>query len=206
MAVLLTEDQVDACRARIRAVAERQFATRGLAETSLRSIAAELGWTAASLYRYFRNKNELLAMTRAAAHNRFAQRLEEAYAGPGDLWDRSRAVGQAYVDFAFDEPNAYQLMFAFAQPDEDKTDALREAELRSRLMLTSYVEDMVASGLLQGDPAVLGHVYWAGIHGLVVLAMAGKLDPGVPFDLLRHEITRLVTRGALPQARAEKPA
>ena len=97
------------CRARIRAVAEEQFATRGLAATSLRSIAAELGWTAASLYRYFRNKSELLALTRAAAHDRFSDRVEAAYASTTDLWDRSRAVGQAYVDFAFDEPHAYQL-------------------------------------------------------------------------------------------------
>ena len=202
MAVLLTDDQVDECRARIRAVAERQFATRGLAETSLRSIAAELGWTAASLYRYFRNKNELLALTRAAAHNRFAEKLEAACASATDLWDRSRAMGQAYVDFAFAEPNAYQLMFAFAQPDEEKTGELRLAEQRSRRLLTAYVEDMVEAGLLAGDPVVLGHVYWAGIHGLIVLAMAGKLAPEMPFELLRRETIRLVTRGALPQERA----
>ncbi|CAM8672519.1 AcrR Transcriptional regulator [Sphingobium cupriresistens] len=198
MAVLLTEDQVLECRARIRAVAEEQFATRGLAATSLRSIAAELGWTAASLYRYFRNKNELLAVTRAAAHDRFSDRVEAAYASTTDLWDRSRAVGQAYVDFAFAEPHAYQLMFAFSQPEAEKTEALRVAERRSRRTLTAYVDDMIAAGLVQGDPVVLGHAYWAGIHGLIVLQMAGKLDPAMPFDTIRHEIMRLVTRGAQP--------
>ncbi|HCW62028.1 MAG TPA: TetR/AcrR family transcriptional regulator [Sphingobium sp.] len=206
MALLLTDDQVMECRARIRAVAEEQFATRGLAATSLRSIAAELGWTAASLYRYFRNKSELLALTRAAAHDRFSDRVEAAYASTTDLWDRSRAVGQAYVDFAFDEPHAYQLMFAFSQPEAEKTEELRAAECRSRRTLTAYIEDMIAAGLLQGDPSVLGHVYWAGIHGLVVLQMAGKLDPDMPFELIRHEIMRLVTRGAQPPAGEARPA
>lgn len=204
MAILLTDDQVLECRTRIRAVAEAQFATRGLAATSLRSIASELGWTAASLYRYFRNKDELLALTRAAAHDRFSDRVEAAYASTTDLWDRSRAVGQAYVDFAFDEPHAYQLMFAFSQPEAEKGELLREAERRSRRTLTAYVEDMIAAGLLQGDPSILGHVYWAGIHGLVVLQMAGKLAPDMPFDMIRHEIMRLVTRGAQPPSDESK--
>lgn len=196
MAALLTDEEVEKVRARICAVAERQFATVGLEQASLRSIAAELGWTAPSLYRYFGSKNELLASTRASAHNRFADGIERAYASTADLWDRSRAVGQAYVDFAFGEPHAYQLMFALSQPEELKTDELRAAERRSQTTLTAYVEDMVEAGLLEGDPNLIGHAYWAGLHGLVVLNMAGKLDKGLNFQELRHELTRLLTRGA----------
>jgi AcrR family transcriptional regulator len=196
MALPLTDTQVRDCRDRIRAVAEAQFARRGLAATSLRSIAAELGWAPASLYRYFRNKDELLAATRAAALNRFSDRIEAAYAQPGDLWERSRALGDAYVDFAFEQPAAYQLIFALEQADGDKTPALRAAEERSHRTLTGYIEDMVAAGLLEGDPELLGHVYWSAIHGLIVLQMAGKLKPSLPFDTIRHEITRLLTRGA----------
>ncbi|MET0369780.1 MAG: TetR/AcrR family transcriptional regulator [Sphingobium sp.] len=196
MALLLTDTQVRDCRARIRAVAERHFATRGLTATSLRGIAAELGWAPASLYRYFHNKDELLSATRAAAHDRFSDRIEAAYAQPGDLWERSRALGSAYVDFAFEEPAAYQLIFALEQPDGDKTPELRAAEERSRRTLTVYIEDMVAAGLIEGDPELLGHVYWSAIHGLIVLQMAGKLKPSLPFDTIRHEIIRLLTRGA----------
>lgn len=198
MAVLLTDEEVESVRARIRAVAEKQFATVGLEQTSLRSIAAELGWTAPSLYRYFRSRSELLASTRASAHHRFSDRIEAAYASTADPWDRSRAVGQAYVDFAFGDPHAYQLMFALSQPEELKTEELREAERRSQRTLTAYVEDMVEADLLQGDPNLLGHVYWAGLHGLVVLKMAGKLDKGLNFPELRRELTRLLTRGASP--------
>jgi AcrR family transcriptional regulator len=198
MALLLTETQVRDVRDRIRNVAERQFAARGLSATSLRSIAAELGWSPASLYRYFRNKEELLWATRTAAHDRFSDRIEAAYAQPGDLWDRSRALGDAYVDFAFEEPAAYQLIFALEQSVGDKPLELRAAEERSRLTLTGYLQDMVTAGLLTGDPELLGHVYWSAIHGLIVLQMAGKLKPTLPFDTIRHEITRLLTRGALP--------
>lgn len=200
MALLLTETQVRDCRDRIRVVAEGQFARRGLAATSLRSIAAELGWAPASLYRYFRNREDLLTATRAAAHDRFSDRIEAAYGQPGDLWMRSRALGDAYVDFAFEEPSAYQLIFALEQADSDKTAALRAAEERARRTMTDYIGDMVAAGLLAGDPELLGHVYWSAIHGLIVLQMAGKLKTALPFDTIRHEITRLLTRGAFRRA------
>lgn len=196
MAALLSNEEVELVRARIRQVAEEQFATRGLERTSLRSIAAELNWTAASLYRYFRNKDELLDATKAAAHDRFSDRIEAAYASTSDLWDRSRAIGQAYVDFAFEQPHAYELMFAFSTPGKGKTEALEAAERRSERTLTAYVEDMVNAGLLQGDPTMLGHVYWAAIHGLIQLRMAGKLNEDLSFTSLRHEVTRLLTRGA----------
>lgn len=196
MAVVLTEEQVAAVQARIVRIAERQFASRGLTATSLRSIAGEMGWTAASLYRYYPNKSALLAATRTSAYDRFGARIEAAYASSSDLWQRSRAIGQAYVDFAFDEPAAYKMIFDFEQGEEDKTPDLLAAEARSRRTLTRYVEDMVDAGLLEGNAEVIAHVYWAAMHGLIALHMAGKLPDSPSFETLRHEAARLISRGA----------
>ena len=55
---------------------------------------------------------------------------------------------------------------------------------------------MVEAGLLEGDPATLAHVYWASLHGLIVLQMAGKLGQAPPFETVRHAAARLITRGA----------
>lgn len=200
MAVSLTEEQVGAVRERILRTTERQIATRGIDGTSLRSIATEMGWTAASLYRYFASKGELLAAARAAAHDRFSDRIEAAYASTSDLWQRSRAIGDAYVAFAFTEPAAYQLIFAYNQPDSERTDDLRRAEARSRTTMTGYVRDMVAEGLLEGDPDAIAQSYWAALHGLIVLHMANKLGDAPGFERMRHEAARLITRGARPFA------
>ncbi len=199
MAVPLTDDQVREVRARILRIAEQRLAADGLAGLSLRTIASEMGWTAASLYRYFSNKGELVAGARAAAYTRFTARIDAAYASSEDLWDRSRAIGDAYVAFARDEPDAYKLIFAYEQPDTEKTGELRSAEAASRRTMISYAEDMVEAGLLEGDPVVLGHVYWASLHGLLTLEMAGKLSTSPDFDLVRHASNRLITRGAQPR-------
>lgn len=198
MAVLLTDEQVHDVRERIREVAERQIAADGIAALSLRSIATELGWTAASLYRYFANKAELLDALRVAAHNRFSEHIEAAHDSTDDLWARSRAIGDAYIDFAETEPAAYQIMFAYEQGDDEKSEELREAERRSHLTLITYVREMAAAGLLEGDPDAIAHAYWATIHGLIVLRMAGKLNTSPGFDVLRHTAMRLITRGARP--------
>lgn len=199
MAISLTDAQVHDIRGRIRRIAERQMAERGITALSLRSIAAEMGWTAASLYRYYDSKAELIAATRAAAYDRFSDRIEAAHRSSDDLWARSRAIGDAYVAFAADEPAAYKLIFAYEQEVENRTDELAAAEARSQLTLTTYVTEMVEAELIEGDPMVLAHVYWAALHGLVVLQMAGKLGRGPGFEEVRHASNRLITRGAQPR-------
>ncbi|KAJ8138466.1 hypothetical protein OY671_008321 [Metschnikowia pulcherrima] len=198
MAVSLTEEQVGAVRERISRTTERQIATRGIDGTSSRSIATEIGWTAASLYRYFASKGESSAAARAAAHDRFSDRIEAAYASADDPWQRSRAIGDAYVAFAFTEPAAYQLIFAYNQPDSERTDDSRRAEARSRMTMTGYVRDMVTEGSSEGDPDAIAQSYWAASHGSIVLHMANKSGDAPGFERMRHEAARLITRGARP--------
>lgn len=198
MAALLTDAQVTDVRASIRDVAEKHLARSGPTGVSMRAIAAEMGWTAASLYRYYPGKADLLAATRCAAYDRFSDCIEAAAHGATDHWQRSRAIGDAYAGFAFREPAAYQLIFAFGQDDADSPPELRQAMTRSRGLLTGYVREMVTDGLLEGDADLIAHAYWAALHGLIVLRMAGKLADDATFDRLRLEAARLITRGARP--------
>lgn len=195
MAVLLTEAQLFDVRDRIRSIAQRQIVSHGVNAVSLRSIASEMGWTAASLYRYFASKAELLDSVRAVANDRFSEAIEAAYDSSSDLWQRSRAIGDAYIKFAEMEPAAYQLIFAFEQEDAHKSLQLKTAEHRSKKTLTTYVRDMVSAGLLEGDPELIAHAWWAAMHGLVVLRMSGKLDDSPPFNVLRDSAVRMVLRG-----------
>lgn len=201
MAISLTPEQVVETRARIRKIAEQHMAKRGNAGISLRAIAAEMGWTAASLYRYYPSKSDLVLATRTSAYTRFSERIEAAYDCEGDLWDRSRAIGDAYVDFAREEPAAYKLIFAYEQDDSSADADLAAARARSLRTLIAYVEDMIAAGLIEGDAEVIAHVYWAALHGLVALQMARKLEVAPSFDTIRHASNRLITRGARPPQR-----
>jgi AcrR family transcriptional regulator len=200
MPLALTEDRITEVRARIVAVAERQAVELGIERVSMHGIARALGWSATALYRYFTNKDAILAAARTAAGDRLSDRLEAALDGPGDIWVRSREVGHAYVRFAREEPDAYRLLFAMSQPDTANYPELAAAAARARANLTRYVEQMVAEGGVDADPELLAHVFWAGMHGLVSLEMAGRLDADSPgFEAIRHEMISRIMRGGTPR-------
>lgn len=197
MPTLLTDTQVAEGRERIRQVAERQAVERGLERVSMHSIAQELGWSATALYRYYENKEAILAATRTAALDQLSEILEGVVNGPGDIWERSRAVGNAYVDFAFEKPDAYRLIFALSQPDVERYPQLAAASARAQRNMTAYVEEMVAVGDLDADPDLLAHIFWAGLHGLISLQMAGQLSRDRPgFEAIRHDMVRRIVHSA----------
>jgi AcrR family transcriptional regulator len=193
----LSPGEVAAFRRKLCGVAEKLFAERGPRAVTMRELARAMGVSAMTPYRYFKDKDEILAAVRAAAFDRFAAALERAAKVAGNSQIRADAVGQAYLGFAFSEPNAYKLMFDLSQPD-DRFPELERAGQRARRTMTAYMGVLVAEGRFAGDPEMLGQIFWATVHGLVVLHLAGKLNPKPDFPTLHAMAMRLLARGARP--------
>lgn len=197
---VLTETDVADFRERLCAAAERLFAERGPDAVTMRQLAAELGVSPMTPYRYFQDKDDILAAVRANGFNRFAEALEKARdRTSGDARHKGAAVGDAYVTFALEHPHTYKLMFDLNQPDEGKYPELVEAGRRARATLSAYVEDLIADGVLTGDAEQIGTMFWAASHGAVVLELAGKLPPGTAKDL-HHALGQAISRGLRPGA------
>src|SRR5215213_1829552 len=113
---VLTEADVADFRERLCAAAERLFAEQGPDAVTMRQLAAELGVSPMTPYRYFRDKEEILAAVRTNGFNRFAEALEKARASVQGARAKGAAVGEAYVNFAFEHPHTYKLMFDLNQP------------------------------------------------------------------------------------------
>jgi len=192
----LSDAEIKAFRARLCVVAEKLFAERGLHAVTMRELARELGVSAMTPYRYFQDKDEILAAVRAAAFERFAEALERAAKVKGSAAARANAVGRAYLDFAFKESNAYKLMFDVHQTTGGRFPDLDRAGRRARRTMTDYMKALVAEGYLSGDPEVLGQIFWATVHGLVMLQLTGRLDPKPDFTTLHQTAMRLLTQGA----------
>jgi AcrR family transcriptional regulator len=181
---VLTDSDVTGFRERACAVAARLFAAKGPKGVTMRELASVLGVSPMTPYRYFRDKDDILAAVRARAFDRFAETLEIAYGGPGSVAERALAKRDAYVQFALEEPETYRLMFDLSQPTEDEYPNLVRAMARARATMTSHVRDLVEQGILSGDPELIGHVFWATLHGAVTLHLAGKLSP--QYELSPH--------------------
>jgi AcrR family transcriptional regulator len=191
----LSTAEQDDFRDRVCDAAAKLFREQGLAGITMRQIAAELDCSPMLPYRYFNDREEILANVRARAYEAFADALTIAFESGGDPVDRSRRLGHAYVDFALTRPNDYRLMFDMTQPDEDRYERLAAASRRARVTLTRRFEDLIAAGIIEGDPEELGYSFWAATHGVMVLYLAGKLPPDVDCRDLYNVITRTMFRG-----------
>jgi len=199
----LSRQDIDAFREQLCAVAARRFAEHGFAGVTLRGLAADLGCSPMTPYRYFRDKGEIFAAVRAAAFARVAE-AEEAclreHAG-ADALTRLRALASTYIAFAQAEPDAYRIMFELTQPDSAEHPDLEREGLRAWEPLRAVVSDAVDGGLVAGDPDTLAHVCWAAIHGAVALHLAGKLSLGRRLEDIAGPIIDLFVHGAAPAAR-----
>lgn len=184
---ILTQSDVADFRERLCDVATRMFDARGSEGFTMRELAAELGVSAMTPYRYFKDKEDILAAVRARAFNRFAVALETALATGHTAKEKGTAVFRAYVAFAFGEPAAYKLMFDLTQPDESLYPDLVKANARARATMTDYVQLYIDEGVLAGNPILIGHVFWASLHGAIVLKLAGKLSAEYDFDRICNE-------------------
>lgn len=200
----LTDEEIVQFRERLCDIAEHLFAVHGTDAVTIRQIAAALGVSTMTPYRYFRHKDAILAAVRARAFDRHAEALEAARAAPAsDANARATAIGAAYVRFALDNPEAYRLMFDIRQPSADEYPDLVRAGQRSHATMTAYLRDLAGAGLFDGDPEYVGHLYWAALHGPIMLQLSGMLHP--PFDVERlvRGLTLALTKSGIGPSRLD---
>ena len=194
---VLSESDVADFRERLCGAAERLFAEHGPDAVTMRQLASELGVSPMTPYRYFKDKEDILAAVRTNGFNRFAQALEDAFASATTPKARSSAVGEAYMTFAFEHPHTYKLMFDLNQPHEGDYPDLVAAARRAHATQTAYVKELVGAGVLVGDPTEIGRMFWAATHGAVTLELAGKLPPGAA-RVVNQQLGHTLAKGLRP--------
>ena len=167
------EDQKEELRHSIVKTAGQLFLAQGYAGFSMRQLAEQIGYSVATLYLYFRDKDDLLFTVVDEGFARFDQALTAAVAQDADPWSQLMRLTEAYVDFGLNNPVYYQLMFLWrvdfltqARPGEDRTrlDMLR--------ILQRTVQAAMEGGQMRpGDVQAVGDLLWAQMHGIVTLAI-----------------------------------
>jgi AcrR family transcriptional regulator len=185
----LSDQEIADFRDRVCDVGERLFAEHGPDAVTIRQLASELGVSAMTPYRYFKDKDAILAAVRARAFDRFAQAMEDAESQIDP--ERYDYPGEAYVEWSLGHPAAYKLMFDVHQPTfVDYPDLLKAME-RARATMSAGMQN---EPRLRGqDIPLLAHTFWAAMHGPIMLELAGLLYP--PLDartLVRTTVERLM--------------
>ncbi len=158
-------------RAEILAAAERIFVEHGYEGATIRKIADEVGLSSTALYMHFAEKGEILHEICRQAFGALLELNRAVVAEPGGPEQRLRRMMRAYIDFGFDNPNAYRLVY-MTRPVELQHGAMSAAQELGAGLFRSFeqvVEDAEAEGLLRGDARTTAQALWAGCHGVVSL-------------------------------------
>jgi len=163
-------------RTRIAGAAHDLFLEEGIDGVSMRKVAERVGVTAPAIYRYFRDKDELLHEIVVSGMNTLQEYLKPALAGEDPL-GRLRQLSEAYLDFALEQPRYFDFAFLFPRrafrriPDE-----IQQHNWTTLGLALEQVAHCVQAGLFRKeDPEQLAILLWSTVHGLVILFRTGRL-------------------------------
>src|SRR2546428_8801710 len=171
-------------RQKILDAARRMFVQRGYEATTMRAIAAKIGYTPTAIYHHFEDKEALVAELSALDFRAFAQALQD-FGAVADPVERLRRTGRAYVAFGVANPMHYQFLFMTRRPKESpKGTGQPDPGEDAYGVLRQTCADAIAARrprpeLTDADDAA--QVAWRAMHRLGALHIAEVHDPWIPW-------------------------
>lgn len=148
----------------------------GVERITMRALADALGYSPATIYLYFRNKDDLI---RSIALHGFSL-LEQAIrpnCAIRDPFEAVREVARSYVDFGLSHPELYRLMFQDFSVTHYTEQERARASTVWRLSRDVYARGVASGAFRRADPDTLTATGWALVHGFVLLALSHRLRP-----------------------------
>ena len=197
----LTADEVDSMRVKLCTTALAIFRESGIESVTFRALADRMGVSHTLPYRYFDNKDALLASVRVLCFEQFEHHVRDREALEVAALPRVLAVLDAYVSFVFEHRIEYELIFTTPQPPPQRYPELLAARRSLFEHSVGLVQECINAGVIHGDARELTHAVWAGLHGLLTLHVANQLVHGSTLEqLVRPMIYRVLGLSETPAA------
>ena len=158
-------------RGEILAAAERIFVQCGYEGATIRKIADEVGVSSTALYMHFRDKSEILHEICQRAFEKLLATDIEIISRKIPAETKIRIMLEAYMNFGFENPNAYRLVF-LTRPQEASEGAESVAQELGRQVFDQFescFRELDEAKRLKADRTAAAQAMWAGCHGIVSL-------------------------------------
>ena len=171
--------------------AARQIARQeGWGAVTIRRIADAIEYTPPIVYEYFSGKDALLEELQAQGFAQLADLMQAMLSGETDPRQHPLKVATAYIDFAYAEPELYQLMHGWNSAAVALNTTLTEATRVSDIVEDCLKEWAAAQGVTLADPVGAMEITWGLLHGLVSVEMLGRIGGG------QARVERLAAQGS----------
>ncbi|MFT4032731.1 MAG: TetR/AcrR family transcriptional regulator [Siphonobacter sp.] len=160
--------------------AKQVFIEEGYDKTSIRVIADRIEYSPATIYLYFKDKDELLYAVHEIGFNELYEYMKPLEQIVNPL-ERLRGMGELYLQYAVKNPEMYDLMFISRAPMKSLFKGAVEGDwdcgFRVFNFLCSCVQESMDRGFIRKtDLAVATLSIWSFIHGLVSLHIRDRLN------------------------------
>lgn len=179
--------------------ARAMFTREGYANTTMRRIADEIGYTATAIYHHFADKDALLFELCDTDFRAFAAALR-SIGGITDPVERIRQMGRNYVRFAVENPEQFRFIFLTSRPDGLYESGQLTPAKGGYEFLRASVSEAIAAGRFRpelGDPELVAQVLWAGVHGVATIHVMMPPGSQSEIDLRGSEQTAIAMSDAL---------
>lgn len=142
---------------------------------NMRSLARDVGVTPTTLYYYFKSREHILVELSLRAARRLNEKVRAVDMSLGPL-HAIRALGEAYIGFAEEQPNLYRLLMEVLLDPSIVTDEDRETLRFSYRAARNLLDGLVKAGASKYDPERMALIGWILLHGFSSLLVAGTLE------------------------------
>lgn len=164
--------------------AERVFFSKGWTAATMDDVAADAELSKATLYLYFKSKEELYVAILVRGARILQSMFGQAVRGRQSGLEMVEAIGRAYVSFFREYPDYVQAMLYFGSHVKETNDSsgyLAEREsLRQDIMgmVANAVEKGIADGSIRPDldPVKTSVILWAQTAGLLQVLSVSRRD------------------------------
>lgn len=169
----------------------------GVEALSLRRLGRQLGVTAPALYAHVDSKQDLIRAVAEIEMERLASSFDTA--GDADPVERIRAQSRAYVAYARENPELFQLIL-LVPPDLDVASLPPGGPLpvttHAFASASKAIDDAISAGAIRSDNALLvALTLWSGAHGVATVLRLGLGLPPELEDAMTDEITDRILAG-----------
>ena len=194
-------------RQQILDAARELFVRDGYESVSMRKIANKIEYSPATIYTYFKDKDEILdCLCEETFLKLHQEKLAAVQQMKGDALEALKKGMETYIRFGLDHPEHYIVTFILKAAPYEKPGGREKRKAKTGQQCFNDMRNIVRRCMEEGkikqaDLEETSQALWAGIHGLTALLIT---QPGFPFvereKLIRRQIEILV--GGLSRGQA----
>ena len=184
------EREKEEMRSLILDAARKIFLEKGYYQASIRNIAEEIEYSPGTIYLYFKDKDEIFHALHEEGFRKMLEKMQPLE-HVTDPFERLKAMGLVYLEFAKNNKDFYDLMFIIQAPIKHEREK-EEWQMGHRTL--DYLKNVLRQCQQKGhfknqDIEFLSFAIWSAVHGMCALYCRDrcKAYPEIePMELIKN--------------------